>query len=148
MAKVMRGHIRQTAVLHKPLYSACNGIWIPGDEYISVTRKHKAVLQDGGRMLRLPLLFETMEQGQGAAHERDNAAAVCGLGGINNKSASGCISDVALNLNHGAGRVNVPPFKSHTFAAPQTRCNEQMEHTTELQGAGIKSLEKGGCVLL
>ena len=101
-----------------------------------------------GRMLRLPLLFETMEQGQGAAHERDNAAAVCGLWGINNKSASGCVSDVALNLNHGAGRVNVPPFKSHTFAAPQTRCNQQMEHTTELQGAGIKSLEKGGCVLL
>ena len=74
------------------------------------------------------------------------ASAIFGFGCADDYAAFRCIGDTTRNADCVVLEIYILPLNAHALAASDSGCNEQMQHTAEVQIAGGEQSEKLFCL--
>ena len=77
-------------------------------------------------MLLFLLLLELLQQGKGAANNRDGADRVCGFGLCHGDTAFRSVGGGAVDGQGAVLKVNVRPLKSQAFTPPKSSSKKHL----------------------
>ena len=110
MAQIVRREVGEIAAFHKPFDASCNCIGVARLVQTVFRGENERAAQMGVWVFAACLLFEILQQLQGAGHDGDSSHAVGCFGGTDDCTAFGGVGHISANGNGACFLVKVAPF--------------------------------------